>query len=166
MPDLPQEKQASIERLGSGTFNVVVLFFSTIFWDRQVSTQACGGLLPSRASLPPFTDECRNSRAESLDLPRWAKSREALRLSQPGQVVRVPSAPFHAETHHPSLTRSVPRALQRLRSGIRYPVLVAYQTSQAAETESDVAKADGVVVEEALSFLNTIYKNASKPLKV
>jgi len=36
VPPLPEEKRRSIERLGCGTFNVVVLFFSTIFWDKQV----------------------------------------------------------------------------------------------------------------------------------
>jgi hypothetical protein len=35
VPPLPEEKRRSIDRLGCGTFNTVVLFFSTIFWDKQ-----------------------------------------------------------------------------------------------------------------------------------
>ena len=33
-PPLPQKKQQSIEKLGFGVVNKIVLFFPTIFWDR------------------------------------------------------------------------------------------------------------------------------------
>jgi len=38
VPPLPGEKQESIERLGCGSANVVVLFFDEIFWDRKART--------------------------------------------------------------------------------------------------------------------------------
>ncbi len=46
----------------------------------------------------------------------------------------------------------------------RYPVLVAYQSGQAAEEAE--AQEDSDVVDEALAFLHTVYKHSAKPLKV
>ncbi len=36
VPELPELKLKSINRLGVGVINKVVLFFPTIFWDRSV----------------------------------------------------------------------------------------------------------------------------------
>jgi len=52
----------------------------------------------------------------------------------------------------------------RTSSWHRYPVLVAYQSGQAAEEAE--AQEDSEVVDEALAFLHTVYKHSAKPLKV
>jgi hypothetical protein len=43
-------------------------------------------------------------------------------------------------------------------------VLIAYQSGTAAEETE--AKEDSEVVSEAIAFLQTVYKNSAKPLKV
>ncbi|ELR23732.1 amine oxidase, flavincontaining superfamily protein [Acanthamoeba castellanii str. Neff] len=104
VPPLPEEKRRSIERLGCGTFNVVVLFFSTIFWDKQTFWLGRAGEHQGRSYL------------------------------------------------YLSMTKV-----------FGYPVLVAYQSGQAAEEAE--AQEDSEIVDEALTFLHTVYKNSAKPLK-
>lgn len=58
VPPLPEEKRRSIEKLGCGTFNVVVLFFSTIFWDKQVHG-------------PPSTPKIWGPMKPSLEFEVW-----------------------------------------------------------------------------------------------
>lgn len=57
IPDLPQWKTDSIERLNVGVINKVILVFKEKFWDTFVTIRACGGVTPEdRGACFMFND--------------------------------------------------------------------------------------------------------------